>query len=287
MADPALRHHIDSRSFVSAPGVYDLISALIADRMGFKALYVTGYGSVASALGLPDAGIATYTEMIERIGRIAQMAKTPVIADADTGYGGLLNVRHTVRGYEAAGVSAIQIEDQEFPKKCGHTPNRRVVPLEDMVRKIRVASDSRSSSDFLIIARTDARTSKGLDEAIRRGVAYGEAGADIVFIESPETEAEMVEIARRIDKPLIANLVHGGRTPMLPVSRLAEIGYAAAIFPALGFLSTAQALTTAYQDMKDNGTTSPDVPMFSFAEFNELIGFKDVWEFEKRYAETE
>ncbi len=136
MADPALRHHIESRSFVSAPGVYDLISALIADRMGFKALYVTGYGTVASSLGLPDAGIATYTEMIERIGRIAQMAKTPVIADADTGYGGLLNVRHTVRGYEAAGVSAIQIEDQEFPKKCGHTPNRRVVPLEDMVRKI-------------------------------------------------------------------------------------------------------------------------------------------------------
>src|SRR6478752_3698682 len=208
MASPALRQEIDNGAFVTAPGVYDLISALIADRMGFKALYVTGYGTVASALGLPDAGLASYSQMIDRIGRIAEMTKRPVIADADTGYGGLLNVRHTVRGYEAAGVSAIQIEDQEFPKKCGHTPNRRVVPLEDMVRKIRVASDSRSSADFLIIARTDARTSKGLDEAIRRGVAYGEAGADIVFIESPETEAEMVEIARRIDKPLIANLVH-------------------------------------------------------------------------------
>src|SRR3954454_19555650 len=216
MASPTLRQEIENGGFITAPGVFELISALIADRMGFKALYVTGYGTVASALGLPDAGLASYSQMIDRIGRIVEMTKTPIISDADTGYGGLLNVRHTVRGYEAAGVSAIQIEDQEFPKKCGHTPNRRVVPLEDMVRKIRVASDSRSSSDFLIIARTDARTSKGLDEAIRRGVAYGEAGADIVFIESRETEAEMVEIARRIDKPLIANLVHGGRTPMLP-----------------------------------------------------------------------
>ena len=272
---------------IVAPGVYDLVSAKLADQAEFDALYMTGFGVVASHLGYPDAGLATYTDMVGRVRQIAEGTATPLIADGDTGYGGLLNVDHTVRGYEASGAQAIQLEDQEFPKKCGHTPNRRVVPLEDMVRKIRVASDSRSSSDFLIIARTDARTSKGLDEAIRRGVAYGEAGADIVFIESPETEAEMVEIARRIDKPLIANLVHGGRTPMLPVSRLAEIGYAAAIFPALGFLSTAQALTTAYQDMKDNGTTSPDVPMFSFAEFNELIGFKDVWEFEKRYAETE
>ncbi len=178
MADPALRQHLEARSFISAPGVYDLISALIADRMGFKALYVTGYGTVASSLGLPDAGLATYTEMIERIGRIAQMAKTPVIADADTGYGGLLNVRHTVRGYEKAGVSAIQIEDQEFPKKCGHTPNRRVVPMEDMVRKIRVASDSRSSADFLIIARTDARTSLGSrrGDPARRGLWRGGCG---------------------------------------------------------------------------------------------------------------
>ena len=136
MANPALRKEIDNGAFITAPGVYDLISALIADRMGFKALYVTGYGTVASSLGLPDAGLATYSEMIDRIGRIAGMTKTPVIADADTGYGGLLNVRHTVRGYEKAGVTAIQIEDQEFPKKCGHTPNRRVVPMADMVRKI-------------------------------------------------------------------------------------------------------------------------------------------------------
>jgi len=287
MANPVLRQMIEARDFVAAPGVYDLISALIADRMGFKALYVTGYGTVASSLGLPDAGLATYSQMIEQIGRIADMAKTPVIADADTGYGGLLNVRHTVRGYEKAGVSAIQIEDQEFPKKCGHTPNRRVVPMADMVRKIRVASDSRASTDFLIIARTDARTSLGLDEALRRGEAYGEAGADIVFIESPESEEELAIIGARIGKPLIANMVNGGRTPMLPTKRLAELGFAAAIFPAVGFLATAHALTEAYGDLKENGGTTDRAPMFSFAEFNELIGFRDVWDFERRYAETE
>jgi len=287
MANPVLRQMIEARDFVTAPGVYDLISALIADRMGFKALYVTGYGTVASSLGLPDAGIATYSQMLEQIGRITDMTKTPVIADADTGYGGLLNVRHTVRGYEKAGVSAIQIEDQEFPKKCGHTPNRRVVPMADMVRKIKVAYDSRSSADFLIVARTDARTSLGLEEALRRGEAYGAAGADIIFIESPESEDELALIGRRIGKPLIANMVNGGRTPMLPTGRLAELGYAAAIFPVTGFLAAAHALTQVYGDLKDNGETSGRTPMFSFAQFNELIGFRDVWEFEQRYAETE
>ena len=186
MADPALKAALAKKELILAPGIFDLISALIADRQDFKALYVTGYGTVASYLGLPDAGIATYRDMIERIAQMVKMTTKPVIADADTGYGGLLNVRHTIRGYEDAGVSAIQIEDQEFPKKCGHTPNRRVVPLEDMVRKIEVAVDSRRSDDFLIIARTDSRTSLGIGEAIRRGKAYAKAGADIVFIESPE-----------------------------------------------------------------------------------------------------
>lgn len=287
MASPALRQDIENGQFITAPGVFDLISALIADRMKFKALYVTGYGTVASSLGLPDAGIATYSQMIDRIGRIAEMTTTPIIADADTGYGGLLNVRHTVRGYEQAGVTAIQIEDQEFPKKCGHTPDRRVIPIDDMVRKIRVASDSRSSSDFLIVARTDARTGKGLDEAIRRGVAYAEAGADIIFVESPETEAELAEVGRRIGKPLLANMVNGGRTPMLPADRLKALGFSIAIFPAVGFLSAGEALQRAYTDLQQNGTSTAAVPMFSFAEFNKLIGFEDVWAFERRYAETD
>lgn len=285
MADPRLRQAIEAKDFILAPGVFDLISALIADRAGFKALYVTGYGTVASYLGLPDAGIATYRDMIERIGQIVKMTKTPVIADADTGYGGLLNVQHTIRGYEAAGVTAIQIEDQEFPKKCGHTPNRRVIPIEDMVRKIRVASDSRSSRDFLIIARTDSRTGLGLDEAIRRGEAYREAGADVVFIESPESEAEMQTVSERIDAPLFANMVNGGRTPLLSADRLKELGYAIAIHPALGFLSVGAALDKAYRDLAANGITSPGIDLYSFAEFNKLLGFEDVWDFEKRYAE--
>ena len=163
-----LKTMLDRGEFIAAPGVFDMISALVGERSPAKALYVTGYGTVASSLGLPDAGLATYTDMIERVGRIAGTVSKPVMADADTGYGGLLNVRHTVRGYEAAGVAAIQLEDQEFPKKCGHTPIRQVIPASDMVRKLRVASDARSSEDFLIIARTDARTSLGLDEALRR-----------------------------------------------------------------------------------------------------------------------
>lgn len=284
MASPLLTTALAEKDYIVAPGVYDLISALIADKMGFKALYVTGYGTVASYLGLPDAGLATYRDMLERIGRITEMTETAIIADADTGYGGLLNVRHTVRGYEAAGVTAIQIEDQEFPKKCGHTPNRRVVPIEDMVKKVRVASDSRSGEDFLIIARTDARTGLGLDEAIRRGQAYAEAGADIIFIEAPESEAEMEECAKRIEKPLLANMANGGKTPILPAKRLAEIGFAISIFPSAGFLSAAAGLQETYQDLLEHGTTTERTQLYPFDRFTELMGFGDVWEFEKRFS---
>jgi 2-methylisocitrate lyase-like PEP mutase family enzyme len=169
MADARLRTALRQGSFIVAPGVFDLISAKVADGLGFTALYGSGYGAVASSLGLADVGIASYAEMVRRLGQIAQAIKTPLIADADTGYGGLLNVRHTVRGYEAAGIAAIQIEDQELPKKCGHTPGRRVIPAEEMALKVEVAVAERKSRDFLIIARTDARTSLGLTEAIRRG----------------------------------------------------------------------------------------------------------------------
>jgi 2-methylisocitrate lyase-like PEP mutase family enzyme len=237
-----LRSRLAAGEFVVAPGVFDMISARIADGMGFAALYMTGYGTVASHLGLPDAGLATYSDMVGRVERICALARTPLIADADTGYGGLLNVRHTVRGYEAAGAAAIQLEDQEFPKKCGHTPGRRVIPLEDMVKKIRVAVESRRSEDFLIVARTDARTTLGLEEALRRGEAYQKAGADIIFIESPESEAEMEAIGRSFDVPVLANMVEGGRTPVLTRQRLAELGYRVAIFPGTGFLAAAAAL---------------------------------------------
>ncbi|WP_320195461.1 isocitrate lyase/PEP mutase family protein [Agrobacterium rosae] len=285
MADARLRQALEAKEFILVPGVFDLISALIADRHDFKALYVTGYGTVASYLGLPDAGLATYRDMLERISQIVKMTTKPVIADADTGYGGLLNVRHTVRGYEDAGVTAIQIEDQEFPKKCGHTPDRRVISLADMVQKIRVASDSRSSADFLIVARTDARTSLGLDEALRRGEAYREAGADIVFIESPESEEEMRQISDRIDAPLFANMVNGGRTPILSADRLKELGFSIAIHPAIGFLSMGAALQKSYGDLAANGITSPDIDLYSFSEFNKLLGFEDIWAFDRKYAE--
>ncbi|AMD01565.1 isocitrate lyase/PEP mutase family protein [Halomonas sp. M5N1S17] len=283
MTAKTLKEQLNSGEIVVAPGIYDMISALIADRMGFKALYVTGYGTVASHLGLPDAGIATYSDMVSRIATMAKMTNTPIVADADTGYGGLLNVHHTVQGYEEAGASAIQLEDQEFPKKCGHTPDRRVIPLEDMVQKIKVACDARRSDDLVIIARTDSRTALGLDEALKRAQAYSEAGADAIFIESPESEQEMETIGKRIDKPLIANMVPGGRTPLLSADKLQSLGFALAIHPAAGFLATAAALEKSYTDLKENGGVTDSSLLYSFSEFNELIGFPEVWEFEKRY----
>ncbi len=272
---------------IAAPGVYDMVSLRMAAAMGFDALYMTGYGTVASHLGLPDAGLASYADMVGRVEAMAQMAGAPLIADGDTGYGGLLNVRHAVRGYERAGAAAIQLEDQEFPKKCGHTPGRRVVSAEDMVRRIAVAAEARTSPDFLIIARTDARTSLGLAEAIRRARAYAEAGADILFVESPESEAEMAQIGRELgDMPLVANMVEGGRTPMLIPERLAEIGYALAIYPVAGLLSAAAALNTVYRQIRDTGSSlgSP-APLYPFAEMNRLMGFEEVWAFDKAHTE--
>jgi 2-methylisocitrate lyase-like PEP mutase family enzyme len=262
-----------------------MISARIADAMDFDALYMTGYGTVASHLGLPDAGLATYTDMVERVRCIARGTTTPLIADGDTGYGGLLNVEHTVRGYETAGARAIQLEDQEFPKKCGHTPGRRVIPMADMVAKIRVAVESRDSRDFLIIARTDARTNYGLDEALRRGEAYAKAGADILFVESPESEAEMERICGTLRLPLLANMVEGGKTPILSAARLQELGYVIAIFPATGFLAVGAALQKAYGAILKNGSTAGEsLDLFDFQRFNQLMGFEKVWEFERRHV---
>ena len=273
---------------IAAPGVYDMVSLRMAAAMGFDALYMTGYGTVASHLGLPDAGLASYADMVGRVEAMARMAEAPLIADGDTGYGGLLNVRHAVRGYERAGAAAIQLEDQEFPKKCGHTPGRRVVSADDMVRKIAVAAEARTSPDFLIIARTDARSSLGLAEAIRRARAYAKAGADMLFVESPESEAEMAEIGRElVDMPLIANMVEGGRTPMLEPKRLAEIGYALAIYPVAGLLSAVAALNTVYRQIRDTGSSLGSLaPLYPFAEMNRLMGFEEVWAFDKAHAES-
>jgi 2-methylisocitrate lyase-like PEP mutase family enzyme len=278
---------LTEQRLVTVPGVYDMVSAKIADRLGFPALYMTGFGVSASHLGLPDAGLASYTEMVGRVAQICQGTSTPVICDADTGFGGLLNVERTVRGYEAAGAAAIQLEDQVFPKKCGHTPGRRVVPTEDMVRKIKVAVASRNSSDFLIVARTDARTNHGLEEALRRGEAYVSAGADVLFIESPESEEEMARICRNFDVPLLANMADGGRTPILPKERLEALGYRIAIFPVTGMLAAAKALERVYGVLKQKGSSDTLAPdLYGFGDFTRLIGFEQVWEFEKRWPEA-
>ncbi len=272
------------RELLVAPGVFDGISAKIADQMGFEALYMTGYGTVASHLAVPDAGIATYTDMVGRVAVLANATKTPLIADGDTGYGGLLNVQYSVRGYEAGGAVAIQLEDQEFPKKCGHMLGRRVVPIEDMVDKIKVAVASRDSRQFLIIARTDARTSLGLDEALRRAEAYGKAGADILFVESPESIEEMRTIGRNFHLPLVANMVEGGRTPLADRKTLEEIGYSIAIFPALGFLAAGEALRRVYGHLREKGSSvGIDTGLYKFSEFSELMGFAAVAEFDRTY----
>ena len=284
----ALAARIRNLEFFSAPGIFELISARIADQMDFPALYMTGYGAVASYLGLPDAGLATYSDMVDRVSRICQITKTPLMADGDTGYGGLLNMEHTIRGYERAGAAVIQLEDQEFPKKCGHTPGRRVIPIEDAVAKIKVAVDSRDSEDFLIMARTDARGLYGLDEGLRRGEAFAEAGADIVFVESPESEEEMRKIGETFKgKPLIANMVEGGSTPVLTADELKDIGYTLAIFPAVGFLTMGHALKNAYSHLRENySSVGMNQPLENFQEFSVMMGFQEVWDFEKKWADV-
>ena len=282
----ALRARIASGGLVVAPGVFDMISARIADAMGFEALYMTGFGISASFLGLPDAGFATLTDMETCARRIAEATAAPLIADADTGYGGLLNVAHTVRRYEAAGVAAIQLEDQEFPKKCGHTPGRVVTPRAEMAKRVAVAADARSDPNMLILARTDARTAHGLDEALERAAAYAEAGADVLFVESPESEEEMARIGASLDKPLLANMVDGGRTPVLPRERLEALGFSLAIFPATGFLAAAAALESAYGALKRDGSSANAGPLKDFQAFNEALGFRDVWEFDRKWGEA-
>jgi 2-methylisocitrate lyase-like PEP mutase family enzyme len=284
----SLSARLKQPGLISAPGVFEMISARIADGIGFDALYMTGYGVVASTLGLPDAGLASYTEMVGRVHQIASGTTTPLIADGDTGYGGLLNVDFTVRGYEAAGAQAIQIEDQEYPKKCGHTPGRRVVPIEDAARRIKVAVEARSSKDFLVIARTDARTALGLDEALRRGEAFLKAGADILFIESPESEEELAKIGKTFaNVPLVANMVEGGRTPILDRAELESLGFKVAIFPTAGFLAAGAAMRSIYGEIRSSGSSkSWTGELYPFDDFSRLMGFERVWAFEREHSES-
>lgn len=280
-----LRDKLHAGDFLAAPGIFDMISALQADRMGFECLYMTGFGTVASYLGVPDAGLASYSDMVDRVGSFCRATDTPIICDADTGYGGLLNVAHTVRGYEAAGAAAIQLEDQEFPKKCGHTPGRRVIAAADMARKIEVAVEARGDSGMLIVARTDSLSSLGVDEAIERGRRYAEAGADVLFIESPESVEQLEKIGASFDVPLLVNVVEGGRTPQLTQREFQQLGFALAIYPTAGFLAMAQALQRVYGAIGGGrGTLDVQDALYPFADMCKLMGFPEVWEFDRKHA---
>ena len=285
MANPIFRQKLQTGQFFVVPGIQDMLAAVIANKVGFDIVYGTGYWLTASAWGLPDAGIATYTEMRNRMETLARTSNAAVIADGDTGYGGLLNVHHAVKGYEASGVTAIQIEDQEFPKKCGHTPFKRLISTEDMVEKIKVAIDARSSEDFVVIARSDARESEGLDGVLRRMEAYSKAGADVLFPEALHSEEEMRKACSTLDKPCMANMSNHGKTPVPPASVLAEIGYAYAIYPSLTSLAACAAMEKALIDLKQEGIGQPD-GLFDFSEFCSLIGFEDVWAFERKWGKA-
>ena len=270
---------------VVAPGAHDSLTAKIVGKLGFEAVYMTGYGQAASHLGCPDVGLMTYSEMLIRADAFVEAAGVPVVADADTGFGNAVNVARTVKGYEKAGVAVIQLEDQVMPKKCGHMTGRQVIPMEEMVGKIKAALDARTDSNFMIMARTDARTVHGIDEALARGSAYEEAGADIIFIESPESEEEMAKINQHIHTFTLANMVEGGRTPMFPNDKLEALGYNLVIYPTASTYTTTKAMLDLMEGLKKDGTTAKMIDrMVPFTQFNELIGLPQIREMEMKYS---
>ncbi len=277
----ALKDLIANGSFISAPGVFDPLSARVAEQSGANALYMTGYGVSASLLGKPDAGLVSYREMVDRVRAICEVTTVPLIADGDTGFGGLANVRQAVRGYENAGASAIQIEDQEYPKRCGHTRNRKVISTEDMVRKIELACETRQSNAFLIVARTDARTEHGLDEALSRAEAYRSAGADVLFVESPESLDEMRMINEQLSgTPTLANMVGGGKTPMLQDAELRALGYDIAIHPVYLLGAAVTAMREALKTLNATGEEASSAATLD--ELNTLVDFESVWALDER-----
>ena len=280
-----LRQMMTGKQIVVAPGAHDALTAKIIEQVGFSAVYMTGYGQAASHLGKPDVGLLTLTEMVARASNIVEAVNVPVIADADTGFGNAVNVMRTLREYEKAGVAAIQLEDQVAPKKCGHMTGRQVVSKEEMVGKIKAAVDVRTDPDLMIIARTDARTVHGIGEALERAKAYEEAGADILFIESPESVEEMKQITTSFKVPVLANMVEGGRTPFLPVQDLQGLSYDLVIFPTASTYLVTKALTRLMTVLKDTGTTASLIPeMITFEEFNDLIGLTKIREIESIYV---
>jgi 2-methylisocitrate lyase-like PEP mutase family enzyme len=280
-----LRERLAKSDILVAPGAYDGLMARLIEVSGFEAVYLSGAGVSYSTYATPDLGLITQTQMAERISSMSQATRLPIIADGDTGYGNAINVRQTVMLFERAGASAIQLEDQQFPKRCGHLAGKELISADEMVGKIRAACDARQSGDFLIIARTDTRSVLGLDAAIERGYQYAAAGADVLFIESPYDADELRKIAETFtDIPLMANMVEGGKTPLLSAQELEAMGYALVIFPNSLTRHFAHTGLAFLQSLKQNGTTQPQLEqMMPFQELNALLGIENYRELERTY----
>jgi 2-methylisocitrate lyase-like PEP mutase family enzyme len=281
-----LKALLDKQELIIAPGIFDGISAQLTKRTGHVAAYMTGAGVAASGFGLPDIGLVTATEMADRARMIVgALGDIPLIADADTGYGAPMNVVRTVRSYDAAGVAAIQLEDQVFPKRCGHLPDKQVVDAAVFEQTLAAALDARTDDNLLVVARTDARAPLGLDAAIERANRYAEAGADVIFVEAPQDTAEIERIAREVDAPLLINLVLGGMTPLESASRLQELGYAIAIHP--GNLLV-QATFGMLQSLCELNCTEVAAHLFtSPGDFFNLVGMAEWLALDDKYAHTE
>lgn len=284
-----LRRLLAGPEFLTLPGVYDALTAKIAAKVGFKCLVMGGYSIAASRLGQPDVGYLTMTEMTQALKNICDAVDLPVAADGDTGYGNALSVRRTVSEYEKAGAAAILFEDQIWPKRCGHMQGKEVIPTDEHAAKIRAAVESRTNPDTVIIARTDSRAVYGLKEAINRGWAYFDAGADALFIEAPQDEAELKTIAQAFPgKILLANMVEGGKTPLLTSTQLQTMGFRIVFWPCTALYTVFKALEEVFAELKNTGTTAGAADkMHSFQEFNSLVGLPEYAALEKRYCKKE
>jgi 2-methylisocitrate lyase-like PEP mutase family enzyme len=267
------------------PGVFDTLSAQLAQQVGFPMAFISGYSVAATFIGEPDMGLLTQTEMIDRARRICLSVDIPILVDADTGYGNPLNVYRTVKELIAAGAAGCFLEDQVWPKKCGHMRGKRVIERSEYIDKIRAAVEARGERDFFLVARTDALAVLGLDEAIARVEAARAAGADASFVEAPTTLEELTEIGRRAPRPNVANMIEGGRSPVLPRERLAELGFDLILYPLSGLYAAARAIEHMYRDLKQHGTTHPQPgQMMSFPEFNQLIGVEEKHALAERFG---
>jgi 2-methylisocitrate lyase-like PEP mutase family enzyme len=286
MSTNRIRKILDQVGSLAFAGVYDALSAKIAQRAGFPMAFISGYSVAATELGEPDLGLLTQTEMIGRARRVCMSVDIPVIVDADTGYGNPLNVHRTVKELMAAGAAGCFLEDQVWPKKCGHMRGKRVVDCEAYVQKIRAAVDARGGRDFFIVARTDALAVIGMDEAVRRVSLAREAGADASFIEAPSSLAQLQEIGRRAPPPNVANMIEGGKTPVLGREELAALGFHLILYPLAGLYASARAVQAVYEKLRAAGTTlDSGVPQMSFAEFNDLIGVEEKYALIERFGE--